>query len=304
MNLPISQPAAQGVSAEGIVAFIEALDADRNIEPHGLIIHRHGHRITEGYWAPHTADRSRLVYSLSKTFTGTALALQLGEGRLSLDDFVCDHLPELFDGADDRTRRMRIRHISSMASGHDREMIMEAMMADPADPVRGFFTLPPDEEPGTLFAYNQPPVLALAQILQRLSGQRLPDYLRPRVLDPIGVGDLRWAQMRPGLDMGFSGVYTNLDAVARLGQLYLNDGVWLGQRLLPEGYVAQASSVQVANPSELNRTGVRATAFSCGSPATGIAATAPSASTWSCFRSTMPSSPCSRARKICRPCWT
>ena len=75
-----------------------------------------------------------------------------------------------------------------------------------------------------------------------------PTYLRPRVLDPLGITDLRWAQIRPGLDMGFSGVHTNLDAVARLGQLYLDDGVWEGRRILPEGWVADASSVQIANP--------------------------------------------------------
>ena len=93
--MDVSTPSAQGVDPEGIAAFLDALEHDPRIEPHGLIIQRHGQRIVEGYWAPHTGDRSRLVYSLSKTFTGTALALQLGEGRLALDDLVSDHLPEL-----------------------------------------------------------------------------------------------------------------------------------------------------------------------------------------------------------------
>ena len=146
------------------------------------------------------------------------------------------------------TRRMRIRHIASMASGHDRETFLEAALIDRDDPVRGFFTIAPDAEPGTLFAYNQPPVMALATILQRLTGERLVDYLRPRVLDPLGIGGLRWARMRTGYDMGFSGVHTDLDAVARLGQLYLDDGVWDGRRLLPAGWVADASSVQITNP--------------------------------------------------------
>ena len=93
-------------------------------------------------------------------------------------------------------------------------------------------------------------MLALATILQRLAGERLVDYLRPRVLDPLGhrrppLG----AAARPGIDLGFSGVHTDLDAVARLGQLYLDDGVWDGRRLLPEGWVADASSVADRQPA-------------------------------------------------------
>ncbi len=246
--MDIASPSEQGVSPEGISAFLDVLEGDPRIEPHGLIIQRHGKRIVEGYWAPHTGDRARLVYSLSKSFTATALGLQLGEGRLSLDDLVSDHLAEEFDGADPGARRMKIRHIASMASGHDRETFLDALAIDPDDPVRGFFKIPPDAEPGTLFAYNQPPVLALATILQRLAGERLTDYLRPRVLDPLGISEFRWAQLRPGIDMGFSGVHTNLDAVARLGQLYLDDGVWNGHRILPAGWVADASAVHIANP--------------------------------------------------------
>ena len=245
-----SSPSEQGVRPDGIAAFLDAIERDARIEPHGLIVQRHGRRIVEGYWAPHTADRIRLVYSLSKSFTGTALGLELSEGRLSLDDLVSDHLPELFDAETPAAlRRLRVRHIASMASGHGAETLLDAVVADPDDPVRGFLTLAPDAEPGTLFAYNQPPVLTLARILQRLSGERLVDYLRPRVLDPIGAGDLRWRQLPAGFDMGFSGVFTGLDTVARLGQLYLDDGRWEGRQVLPAGWVADASSVQTPNGS-------------------------------------------------------
>jgi CubicO group peptidase (beta-lactamase class C family) len=242
-----SSPSAQGVDASGISDFLDAIESDPRIEPHGLIVQRHGRRIVEAYWAPHTGDRSRLVYSLSKSFTGTALGLLVGDGRLSLDDLVSDHLPELFDDATpDAIRRLRIRHIASMASGHAAETLLDAVVADPDDPVHGFLTIPPDAEPGTIFAYNQPPVLTLARIVERVAGERLVDQLRPRVLDPIGAGELRWRQLA-GHDMGFSGVFTNLDAIARLGQLYLDDGVWDGRRVLHEGWVATASSVQTPN---------------------------------------------------------
>ncbi len=248
MDIETSTPSTHGVDPDGVRAFIDALEADPRIDPHGLIIQRHGVRIVEGYWAPHTAERRRLVYSLSKTFTGTALGFQLQEGRLSLDDLVSDHLPTEFDGADPRTRSMRIRHIASMSTGHLAETMMDAIAASPDDPVAGFAQIRPDREPGTVFAYNQPPVLALARILQNLCGTSLVDYLRPRLFEPLGIDGLRWAEQRPGMVLGFSGVYTNLDAVARLGQLYLDDGVWAGRRLLHEGWVGEASRAHVDNP--------------------------------------------------------
>ncbi|MEZ5250852.1 MAG: serine hydrolase domain-containing protein [Ilumatobacteraceae bacterium] len=250
MEMPISTPSAQGVDPAGVAAFVDALDADPRLEPHGLIVQRHGHRIVEGWWAPHRAGTARLVYSLSKTFTGSALGVLWGDGRIGLDDLVSDHLPELFDdpAIDARTRRLTVRHVASMASGHDREMLPEAIAADPDDPVRGFLRIAPDAEPGTLFMYNQPPVLLLATILQRIAGERLVDLLARRVLGPIGVDGLRWAQLRPGIDLGYSGVYTDLDTIARLGQLYLDDGVWQGRQVLPSGWVAEASRVQTPNP--------------------------------------------------------
>ncbi|MBS1839098.1 MAG: beta-lactamase family protein [Actinobacteria bacterium] len=247
MSFPISTPSAQGIDPTTLLELVETLDADPRIEPHGLIVQRHGHRVLEAYWSPHRSGQARLVYSLSKSFTGAALGLALGDGLLSLDDLVVDHLGDLMADADETTRRMRIRHIASMSSGHHDETLLDAFIAAPEDPLRGFFTLPPQHEPGTWFAYNQPPVLALSTILHRVSGVRLVDQLRTRVLEPIGIEDLRWYQYRPGVDLGFSGVFTDLDAIARFGQLHLEDGSLDGRQLLPAGWVAEASRPQITN---------------------------------------------------------
>ena len=144
---------------------------------------------------------------------------------------------------------MQVRHIASMATGHDRETFLEALTIDPADPIRGFFTIPPDAEPGTLFAYNQPPGDGARRRSCRgwpVSGSSTTCDLAcsTRSASASSAGP----QRQPGLDMGFSGVYTNLDAIARLGQLHLDDGVHDGRRLLPAGWVADASVVQIANP--------------------------------------------------------
>jgi len=247
VTFPTSTPSTQGIDPAGLHAFLDALDTDPVIEPHGLIIQRHGRRVLEGYWRPHTAEQIRLVYSLSKSFTGTALGLAIGDGLVDLDDLVGDHLPELTADASARTLEMRVRHLASMSTGHADETLLDAFIANPTDPLAGFFTVEPQHDPGTWFAYNQPPVLALSALLQHATGRRMNDLLRERVLDPIGIRDLRWYQHRPEVDLGFSGVFTNLDAIARLGQLYLDDGMWDGEQVLPQGWVALASSTQTDN---------------------------------------------------------
>lgn len=247
MYLTSSDDVRYTQNVEVLDSFVDAIAADPRIEPHGLILQQHGRRILETYWHPHRRGQLRLVYSLSKTFTGTALGLAVGDGLLSLDDKVVDLLPDLAAEVDEHTARMTVRHLASMATGHAEETLLTAMLADPDDLVGSFLRLPPQHEPGTCFAYNQPPVLALSTILHRVTGRRLVDQLRSRVLDPIGIGDLRWAQYRPGVDVGFSGVFTDLDAIARLGQLYLDDGMWAGRRILPEGWVREASRLQTDN---------------------------------------------------------
>jgi CubicO group peptidase (beta-lactamase class C family) len=240
--LPTSGPAAQGVEASGVHAFLDALEAAPEIEPHSLMVMRHGHLVASGWWAPYTAERRHLMYSLSKSFTGTAAALAEAEGLLDFDAPVISYFPEFeAEITDPRSRAMLVRHVASMASGHRRDTVDEAFGRDPAEPVRGFLQLPPDGDPGTVFAYNQPATYTLAAIVQRVTGQPLTAYLRPRLLNPLGVGEVSWRRDRAGRELGFSGLHATTEDVARLGQLYLRDGLWEGERLLPEGWAARAS---------------------------------------------------------------
>ncbi len=110
---------------------------------------RHGNVVAQGWWAPYSADRRHLLYSLSKSFTSTAAAFAAAEGLLRLDDPVIAHFPELdAEVTDPRSRSMLVRHVASMASGHAEETWGEVIAADPVEPVRAFLKLPPDQEPG------------------------------------------------------------------------------------------------------------------------------------------------------------
>ena len=246
-----STPASQGVDSRRIEAFLDAIEASPNSEPRSLMILRHGHVVAQGWWAPYTSDRRQLLYSLSKSFTGAAAAFAYAEGLLRLDDAVISYFPEFeAEITDPGSRSILVRHVLSMASGHSEEQWEIAVTQDPDEPVRGFLLSGPDGEPGSVFAYNQPCTYTVAAIVQRATGQRLVDYLRPRLFEPLGIGEVAWQQYPAGRDIGFTGLHATTDAIAKLGQLYLQRGVWEGVRLLSEDWVEQATRAQVDN-SEL-----------------------------------------------------
>ena len=247
--LPVGAPADEGVDAKGVQAFLDALEAIPDTTPHGLMVLRHGKVVADGWWAPCTAERPQLLYSLSKSFTSAAAGLAVADGLLDLDATVLSYFPELdADVTDPRSRAMLVRHIASMSSGHLAETWATAERLGDGEPVRGFLSIPPDRDPGTVFAYNQPTTYTLAAIIQRRTGQSLTGYLRPRLLDPLGIGPTGWMRDDTGRELGFSGLFATTDAVARLGQLHLDGGRWEGRQLLPAAWVAEATRPHVANP--------------------------------------------------------
>jgi CubicO group peptidase (beta-lactamase class C family) len=214
---------------------------------------RHGSVVAEGWWSPYAPEIPHLLYSLSKSFTSTALGFAVAEHLVDLDATVLSYFPELdAEITDPRSRSMLVRHIAAMASGHRSDTADRAAALDPLDMVRGFLLIPPDEEPGTFFAYNQPCTFTVAAIVQRVSGGSLLDFLRPRLFEPLGIGEAGWIRDASGREIGYSGLHATTDAIAKLGQLYLRDGRWNGGQLLPSGWVAQASARQVGTPLEGN----------------------------------------------------
>jgi CubicO group peptidase (beta-lactamase class C family) len=244
--LPRSTAIDQDVDPVGILAFLDTIQVRADIELHSFMLLRHGHVVAEGWWHPYSAERPHLLYSLSKSFTSTAAAFAAAEGLLDLDDTVVSHFPEFdADITDPSSRSMRIRHIAAMASGHEQETWSEAFATDPNEPVRGFLLIPPDREPGQVFAYNQPCTYSLASIVQRHAGMPLTQYLRPRLFDPLGIGEVAWQAFRPGRERGYTGLHARTEDVAKLGQLYLQRGRWDGSPLISEDWVALATSKRI-----------------------------------------------------------
>jgi CubicO group peptidase (beta-lactamase class C family) len=249
-QLPRSVPSELGVDATRVIDFLDAVDAT-GLDFHSLMIVRHGTVVAEGWWAPYRRDDIQLLYSVSKTFLAMAVGIAVGEGRLSTEDMVADLLPDLVpQPVPDHLRQLRVRHLLSMASGHREETLARIVAMGP-DPVRNFLALAPEEPPGSVFAYNQGNPLTLSCIITALTGQRVVEYLRPRLLEPLGIDRAEWLTTANGIDQGFSGLHVTTESVAKLGQLLLQDGRWGETQLVPADFVADCRLPQVSNARQL-----------------------------------------------------
>ncbi|ACQ79083.1 beta-lactamase [Beutenbergia cavernae DSM 12333] len=241
--LPTSTPEREGIPSAAIGALLDALEA-AGVEMHSLVLARHGNVVASGWWAPYRSDDITLMYSLSKSFTSTAVGVAVAEGRLGLDDAVTSFFPPAASaGAGPRTRAMRVRHLLAMSTGHAQDTTARL---DTADPVGSFLAIEPDADPGTLFCYNSGATLMLSAILTELTGERLLDYARARVLDPLGIGSAYWSRFGR-YDMGLSGLHVTTDDVARLGLMYLGGGELRGRRVVPAQWVETASAMHTDN---------------------------------------------------------
>ena len=240
--LPRSTPEQQGIPSEAVLRMVRRWEREGN-EPHGVLVVRHGSVVAEGTWAPHRADGIRLVYSVSKTFLACAVALAEGEGLLSRADRLVDVFPEAAAAAGPRAARITVEHCLRMSTGHRVDTLdsVPGFVGAGEDAVALFVATEPEEEPGSWFLYHNGASRVLALAVQRRTGQRLVDYLRPRLLDPLGVTQSAWMTWA-GTDLGYSGLHVTTDAIARLGLLLLQDGSWQGRHLLPREWVGTATA--------------------------------------------------------------
>ncbi len=245
VSLPRSTPEAQGISSSALLAFVEA--ADKQIDSfHSFMLVRHGHVVAEGWWTPYSAGSPHALYSLSKSFTSTAVGLAISEGKLSLDDEVLKFFPDDAPARPSQNlKSMRVSDLLRMSTGHQEE---------PKRPegevwTRVFLAQPVPHKPGTHFLYNTSATYMLSAIVQKATGQTVLDYLRPRLFEPLGIENPTWGTSPQGVSLGGYGLSVRTEDIARFGQLYLQRGQWNGRQLVPASWVDAATARQTSNGS-------------------------------------------------------
>lgn len=243
--LPRSTPEEQGVSSTALLEFVDALDTQ--IEAmHSIMVVRHGHVIAEGWWVPYDAEHKHVLYSLSKSFTSTAVGLAIAEGKLDLFDPVLKFYPEdAPENPSANLKAMRIRDLLTMSTGHQDEPSAAPDVVSP----KAFYAQPVPHKPGTHFKYNTAATFMLSAIVQKVTGETVLDYLQPRLFEPLGIEHPVWDKNFQGICLGGYGLRVRTEDIAKLGQLYLQKGAWQGNQLLPAKWVELATSRMMSNGS-------------------------------------------------------
>lgn len=238
-----STPAAEGVDATALKALLERAEVTRSS---ALVILRSGKLIGEWYFGGPSALTETM--SATKSITSLAIGILVDEGRIrSLDEPVATFFPEWRDGVHDA---ITLRHILSHTSGLHADRTTQKIYAS-KDFVRFALDSGIDAPAGSQFFYNNSAVNILPGVVERASGQRMDDYLRQKLLEPLGIREISWSLDPGGNPHGMAGLQIHAADLAKIGQLMLDGGTWNGKRLLSQAWIDESAKrrASTVNPT-------------------------------------------------------
>lgn len=245
-GLPRSTPEAEGVASAGIEAFLDAA-AREQFELHSLMVLRHGKVIAEGWWEPYGPELVHTMYSMSKSFTSTAVGFVVAEGKMSVEDKVVSFFPDdLPSKISENLAAMRVKDLLTMSTGNEKEPTQTVVKEE--NWVRTFLAQSFAHKPGTQFMYNSAATYMCSAIVQKVTSQNILDYLTPRLFEPLGITGMRWENCPRGIATGGWGLSIQTEGLAKFGQLLLQKGVWQGRQLLPAAWIEEATRFHIQQP--------------------------------------------------------
>ncbi len=244
-------PEAVGIPSAAILETMKALDA-AGIELHTMKLLRHGKVCAEACWAPYAEDIPHALFSLTKSFTSTAIGFAVQEGLLSLDEKLVDLFPTLLpENPSENLKKCTVRHLLMMGCGHETEISNLGMgdMSWEETFIKNEFVY----EPGTKFMYNTAGTNMLCAILKLKTGLSLTEFLTPRLYEPLEItGEMLMVTLPDGIDGGGFGYKQTIGNLAKFAQFAANKGSWQGKQLLNAEWFEMAFSKQIRNDDSGN----------------------------------------------------
>lgn len=239
---------AEGVNAKAVENYVKECN-DNGIYIRALQVIKGKAPMVRIAAEPYDFESPMHLYSLSKSFTSTAVGICVDEGLLSPETKMCelfaDKMPEEMT---DALRKVTLHDLLSMQSGHTACVLDRIRWAD--DTVKAFFEQPTVYEPGTVFAYSTAATCMCAAAVERVTGKKLVDFLDERLFSKLDISKPVWRECKDGQTLGGTGLELSSNDITKFGMMLKNKGVYNGERIVSEDYLAKATlkhSVDVNN---------------------------------------------------------
>jgi CubicO group peptidase (beta-lactamase class C family) len=240
----LSAPEKEGVSSAGIDSFLNAAAHSKH-EFHSFMFLRHGKVIAQGWWNPYAPTLRHSLYSCSKSFTSTAVGFAVSEKLLSVNDKVVSFFPgSLPDTVKPYLAALTVKDLLTMSVGQEPDPTAKLALGSD-NWVKDFLALPIKYTPGSKFLYNTMATYMLSAIVQKVTGQKEFDYLKPRLFDPLDIKGMDWEVNTQGVNTGGWGLRLKTEDLAKMGQLYLQKGMWNGKQVLPKEWIEEATTFKI-----------------------------------------------------------
>ncbi len=248
-GLARSSPDKVGIDPRSILNFIDSAFA-MNLGLHSFMLYRHGNIVAEGWSWPYLNHRPHMMHSLTKSVTACGVGMALDEGYFSLHDKVVSFFDEELPAAvSSKLESMTIRDLLTMQSGHAESVSGSVFRQVKTSWVAEFFKIPVVYDPGSHFLYSSALSFMLSAIITKTTGERLRDFLEPRLFRPLGISNLTWGSSPNGINSGGNGLsWTTADSL-KLGILHLRMGDWDGRQVIPRSWIDEATRSQVLETS-------------------------------------------------------
>ncbi|MCJ7681430.1 MAG: beta-lactamase family protein, partial [Candidatus Aminicenantes bacterium] len=242
-------PSEQGLDADTLTELVDLIrEGKRYPRIHSLLVVRHGCLVVEEYFNNWKADRQHMLQSVTKSFTSALIGIAIARGEIkSVDEKILDFFPDMDNIAnmDERKASIRIQDILTMRSGVDyHESGPDSphfqLNRLPTGWDKFYLDRPMAREPGKGFSYDSGGVILLSAILKNRTGKHADVYAEESLFKSLGIEKYSWLKNQEGHAHAGGGLVLSTRDMARFGLLYLNNGKWEGEQVVPEEWVRES----------------------------------------------------------------
>jgi len=246
---PVSTPEEQGLDSKKL-AELEELIRKGELCPrlHALLIVRHGYLVVEDYFSDWKRDGLHTLQSVSKSFTSALVGIAIARGEFKgVDEKILDFFPDMkgIANMDERKASIRLKDLLTMRSGTDYH---EQGANSPHEQLnrllkgwdKFYLDRPMLKPPGTEFLYDSGGVTLLSAMLKKRSGMHAHEYADRFLFKPLGIEKKFWFRNLEGQTAAGGGLALAARDTARFGLLYLKNGRWGDEQVVPEDWVRES----------------------------------------------------------------